>query len=315
MAAPTLSAADRAAIDAEKAIQAASVADFTAAKAFKGDQLQRYTDLDVIYKAQYDYYDGDILAQYESELKWMNGKYHTTILRESDIDDTAQLTALQADGITGRLTPTLPVTDIVRIDEFDGTNFEGTIFISSELALITFQAGVESDLVTEFPSNAERTAKVTAGDQARMDALISALESTITSRRTALTNQDTALGLNLDPDGTAEIAAQIVLNGDTDTFLANYLGTTDISDAGLATLSAERGTRTTEIATRDTQIAANRTGQTENYADKRYDMANLRASTLTGSLRLKYAQQTDLDTMDLYIDGAQGAVDGMNTLT
>lgn len=77
----------------------------------------RVAELDVLdgsFKKFFDYFNDDIITHYDEELRALNGTYIDEPIVEQDILDAAN-------GI-GRICPSLPATDIVRIPEFDGGN-------------------------------------------------------------------------------------------------------------------------------------------------------------------------------------------------
>lgn len=141
-------------------------------------------------------------------------------------------------------------------------------------------------------NNTERTNKVTnsvnlygnnVSYQNVMDALINDLEAIMNNRLVMLGNQITAIDSNQDGDldNTAKTKAQT-----SQTFINDYLISTDISDTGITTLVTERGVRTPEVATRITDIVDAFTMGTINYLDSRYTAANDRANTARGSMRI-----------------------------
>lgn len=70
--------------------------------------------VDSAFKKFFDYYDTQIVGQYNNERKAINGVYIDSPVLESDIISVASLAG-------GRLQPSLPQTDIVRVAQFDGT--------------------------------------------------------------------------------------------------------------------------------------------------------------------------------------------------
>lgn len=165
-------------------------------------------------------------------------------------------------------------------------------------------------------SNAERTTKTATnpGLQGLMDSLIAQLEAEVNKRITRLNEQIAALNTNEDPDAVAEIASTLVDVNASKTFLTNYLLTTDISDTGLGLLAAERATRGAQIIARVAQINANYTGQTENYYNRRYGMANDRGNTMRGTLRFQKSTESSATTMQMYADAAQDAADAIDAI-
>lgn len=165
-------------------------------------------------------------------------------------------------------------------------------------------------------NNTERTNKVTTNVymQNIMDFLIADLEAKINLRIARLNTQITAINGNQDPDAVAQLATALTNVNTSKTFLTNYLLTTIISNTGLGTLATERGVRGGQITTRLSQIAANYTGQTENYYNRRYQIANDRANTSRGTLRLQVATAASSATLTSYAASATAAADAINNL-
>jgi hypothetical protein len=165
-------------------------------------------------------------------------------------------------------------------------------------------------------NNTERTTKTASNPdlQPLMDYLIDQLELQINNRIARLNEQLAALAANQDPDGVANITTATTNVNTSKTFLTNYLVTTDISNTGLGTLSTERGVRGPQITTRLAQIVAAYTGQTENYFDRRYQVANDRANTARGTLRLQKATEQSVTELGNYSSGAQDAIDAIDAL-
>jgi hypothetical protein len=114
--------------------------------------------------------------------------------------------------------------------------------------------------------------------------------------------------------GPPHLRPQPRMQNTSKTFLTNYLVTTIISDTGLGTLATERATRGAQITARVTAIVAAYTGQTENYFDRRYTVANDRANTARGTLRLQKATEGSVSQLTSYADQAQDAIDAINAL-
>lgn len=159
----------------------------------------------------------------------------------------------------------------------------------------TITSGKSLDVFTGF-NNTERTTKTAIVEplyQPLMNYLVLDLQTHINTKRiSVLNNQLPAIAANQDPDGVSELTAATTNVNASKTFLTNYLVTTDISNTGLASLSSERASRTTQANTRVSQINNAYTGRTLNYYNERYNAANNRANTSRGSLRLqKNAEQ------------------------
>lgn len=345
-----------------------------ASAALQQPEIDKAALVDEAFKDLFDWYNDKIIGKYDAEKKAINGIYIVAPVVEADI------LGVGATPPTGRLVPTPPIQDIVRITQFDGggtasvVNYEqkhildqadvedvlvngygpGTfpltlttftsitptsttlsltdtavpiaivanqVFIVTDgvnLAVVkcltitpndpgppppyvsdltiqlivppvgTIAAGQTLDEFTGF-TNAERTAKITTDPdfQPLMDYLIDQLEFFINARKARLVEQLSALSTNEDPDGVAAIATATINVNNSDSFLTSYLITTDISNTGLASLSAERIARSSQLTARLSAITAAYTGQTENYYDARYSVANNRGNTSRGTLRAK----------------------------
>ena len=400
MAGPTLTEAQIAQLEAEKAKAENVAATFLAAIPAKAARAAELDVADQAFKAFFDYYNDDIIAQYDAERKELDGVYIADPITETDISNPASLTA-------GRTTPSLPDTDLIRVAEFDGGNTtttnaneaqhitdqaeietlltDGTpgtnpsfgastttdtainpssnsVTLSDALASFTVNVGDEfviygasdaavvrvlttdhtsgppdtdditfeyiipptgtigagAGLIASFTGfiDAERDTK-TASDsdlQPIMDTLISLLESELNSRKTRLAAQIVAIDANQDPDGVSQLGLAKTNAETSDAFITSYLLTTDISDTGIGALSAERATRNGQITARIAEISASYTGQTENYYDRRYTVANDRGSTSRGTLRLKLNAEEGSGSAQSYADNAQAQVDAINAL-
>lgn len=373
MPGPTLTPDEIAQMQKEAAKATAAAATFTSQIAAQDARTAELAKVDSGFKKFYDYYNGDIIGKYELERKAINGQYIAAPVLESDIVSCASLAG-------GRLQPSLPATDIIRIPEFDGgplvvdannelqkiadqipwesrpvTGWGGTAPAATVLTFTTVTASSTTlqlkDLTTTFSlapndvyvietlsdlcvfrvvtftmqvspvpppyiadltieiivpptgtiatgekltvftgfTNAERTTKtpVNVRYQPLMDYLVLQLQTHIQPRIPKLNDQLAAIAANQDPDGVAELATTTTNVNASKTFLTNYLITTDISNTGLAGLSSERISRTTQANTRVSQIVAAFTTRTKNYFNERYNFANNRANTSRGSLRLQ----------------------------
>ncbi len=179
----------------------------------------------------------------------------------------------------------------------------------------TISAGEILTAFTGF-TNTERTNKVTTlpAMQPLMDYLIAQLQGYINNRKSRLDEQITAINANLDPDAVTQLATTKTNANTSKTFLTTYLLTTVISNTGLTSLSTERATRSSQITARITQIIANYTGQTENYYNRRYSVANDRASTSRGTLRLQKAAAGNSTTSQAYADSLTAQASAINNL-
>lgn len=380
-----------------KATEAAAT--FQAAVAGQQARAAELAKVDSAFKKFFDYYNNIVVA-YDIERKLQDGNYIVNPITEADILSVGNLQG-------GRLQPSLPATDVVRVAEFDG----GPLVVDpmNESQFITDQAGIENTLVNGYGgasppssvltnssispgsttlqltdllstfsiapgsvfivssggdlavvkiltfvmqsspvpppfvadctielivpptgtiasgqnliafsgfSNGERTTK-TASDpqlQSLMNYLVLQLQTKINQRITSLNGQLVQLGLNLDPDGVAAIAQATTNVNSSRSILTNYLVSTNISNSGLGTLSAERGIRTTDISTRVAQIISAYTGQTLNYYDQRYTFANNRGSTSRGSLRLQKNAEQVSQTSQEFATTLQAQAQAINSV-
>lgn len=403
MAKPSPSPDQQAAINEEVTRKQAQQQAFTETAAAQDTDIDRLTEIDTAFKDLFDYYNDDIIGQYDAERKAINGEFVPSPITETDIQNVA------ANPPSGRLVPTSPVTDIIRVDEFDAAGYTGldedneqqhisdqadiedilqngvsgtspTVTATSQTAspldassttldmtdatgpmsfsigdvFVVQDGGTDAavvevtgvtdnmggdppydftlDIIVRVPpsgtiaagadvedsftgfTDGERITK-TASDpnlQPLMDGLISSLEGLINDRLSRLSEQLTALGANDDPDATTEISTATTEATDSQTFLNNYLLSTDISDTGLSSLSTERGTRTTFLTTRLSEILAAYTGQTEDYYEQRYQTANNRGNTQRGTLREQANAQSVKDTSLAQAAALQGGIDALN---
>jgi hypothetical protein len=111
---PTLSPAEIAQLQAEKAKQENFASAMLAAVPQKTARAAELAVADGAFQKFFDYYNDDIIGKYDAERKALNGQYIADPISEDDIIGPASI-----DGSV-RTTPTMPDTDIVRVDEFDG---------------------------------------------------------------------------------------------------------------------------------------------------------------------------------------------------
>lgn len=110
----TLTPSEIAALNAEYCRLQNSVATRTAQLAAQVDIIAAATDTDNAEKKAFDFYDIDIIRKYEDEREALDGTYVENPVVKSELDAVGQLDATQ------RLFPTNPVTEPIRIAEFDG---------------------------------------------------------------------------------------------------------------------------------------------------------------------------------------------------
>lgn len=375
-------------LKAQKEIAESAAITFNQAAVNSQARAEQYAVVDGAFKKFFDQYNDKIIAKYDLERRKLDGTYIASPISETDIQETATLS-------DNRIQPTLPQTDVVRIDEFDGGNT--IVDPNNETQNISDQASIESTLqfgyggsspggtvstttsidanstslqltssttysispgttlmistggdfalvkvltfvmqVSPVPppyianctievvvapsgiipsgqvllafngfSNGERTSK-TASDsdyQGLMNYLIDQLELEINSRISNLNDQLSAIFANEDEEGLSEFSVATTNINTSKNFLTNYLITTNISNAGLASLAAERSIRSPQIVSRVAEIENAYTGRSLNYYDQRYLFANNRANTSRGILRLQKAEEQSVITSQNYAQG------------
>ena len=142
MTGPSLTPEEIAQLNKEKAKAEGAAATFSAAVAGQQARAAELAITDGSFKKFFDYYDTNIIQQYDLEKRWINGSILTSPVLESDIVSCASLAG-------GRLQPSLPATDVIRISQFDGT--PTTTDTNNELQHITDQAPIEDHLVNGYP--------------------------------------------------------------------------------------------------------------------------------------------------------------------
>jgi hypothetical protein len=175
MPGPVLSPEEIAQLKKDQAKAAAAAETYTANIAGQQAEAARLAVTDGAFKKFFDYYNNDIIGKYDLERKALNGQYVDTPIVEADIISAANLQG-------GRLQPSLPATDLVRIGQFDGTPLLNDPLNESQG--ITDQALIETALVSGYGGTAPANTVVTA---------------------TALTAASTTLKLT-DPSATYSIA-------------------------------------------------------------------------------------------------------------
>jgi len=408
MAKPVPSADQMAAIQSTAAQAQAKKTNLAAAADAQDAVIAKAQAVDDAFKNLFNWYNDSIIAKYDAERKALNGVYIETPIVEAD------LTGVGANPPTGRLVPTAPAKDIVRISQFDGTPTTtttanetqhiadqglmesylaiggtgrspvhtsgttktdsaltpastsllihdsaqyniftpGDIFMVDDGATVAALVRVETVVdLTAFPgiapydyqlgitvlgpasfttipggtdlevnwvgfTNTERTNKVASVPryQGIMDALIASLSAAATGRVSRLTEQLAALVGQDDPDGTAQTATATTNATTSKTFLQSYLSTTLVTDVALASLATERGVRSPQVATRITQINGAYTGQTDNYYDKRYEVANNRGHLQRGTMREVTNAQNAKDVVAGIAAGMGDGIDALNSM-
>jgi len=176
MPGPTLSPAEIAQLQKEKAKAESAAATYAAAVAGQQQRAAELAVADGAFKKFFDYYNNDIIGKYDLERRWINGYTLTSPVTEADIINCANLGG-------GRLQPALPATDVIRISQFDGT--PSTTDPDNELQHITDQAPKETVLVSGYGGTAPALTVVT--------------DSTLSAASTTLTLTDPAATFSLTP--------------------------------------------------------------------------------------------------------------------
>ncbi len=155
MAGPVLTPDEIAQMQKEAAKAQAAAATFTAQIAAQQARAVELAKVDSAFKKFFDYYNNDIIAHYDSEKKAINGQFITSPITEADIQASGSLSG-------GRIQPSLPATDVIRIPEFDGGGLSVTPDANNELQFITDQATQENVLVNGYGGTAPSLTTVTA---------------------------------------------------------------------------------------------------------------------------------------------------------
>jgi len=114
MAKPILTPSQIVAVNADIVEKTTKQSALSGSAAAQDDTIARKGEIDDAFKALFDYYNDDIIGQYDAEGTAIDGVFIISPVVEADI------LAVAENPPSGRLLPVFPVTDIVRIDEFDG---------------------------------------------------------------------------------------------------------------------------------------------------------------------------------------------------
>lgn len=109
--------------------------------------IAQKTLVDDAFRNLFGWYNTAVIGNYDLERKAINGSFVVSPVVESDIIGVA------ANPPTGRLTPTPPAQDIVRISEFDAGGYGGST-IDNEIQHIANQLSYETYLQTGVPGGA-----------------------------------------------------------------------------------------------------------------------------------------------------------------
>lgn len=145
MPGPTLTPQEIAQLQAEKAKQENFRDAMTAAVPQKQARAAELAVADGGFKKFFDYYNDDIIGKYDAERKALDGQYIASPITEADVEGPANV-----DGSV-RTTPVTPVTDIIRVQQFDGGPLVSTDV--NETKAIADQAIAENTLVNGYVSS------------------------------------------------------------------------------------------------------------------------------------------------------------------
>jgi hypothetical protein len=128
-----------AAIETEVAGKTAQQTALTESVSLQDPIIEQKQLVDDAFKALFDYYNDDIIGPYDQERKALEGSFILEPIVEADI------LGVGSNPPTGRLVPTPPNRDIVRVPEFDDTDYTETNPINEADSIIA-QADVENAL-------------------------------------------------------------------------------------------------------------------------------------------------------------------------
>lgn len=143
MSKPIPSPDQLAALNAEIAGNTAQANALTESIPLQQPIIEQKQKVDDAFKALFAYYNDDIIGKYDAERKAINGTFVANPVAESDI------LGVGSNPPSGRLVPTPPSTDIVRVAEFDAGGYTSTA-TNYEQKHITDQASVENTLVNGY---------------------------------------------------------------------------------------------------------------------------------------------------------------------
>lgn len=183
MPAPVLTPQEIIQLQKDEAKATSAAATFTAQIAALQAQAIQLAISDGAMKKFFDYYNDNIIGQYDFERRAINGQYISSPIVEADIVSAGSLAG-------GRIQPSLPATNVVRIAEFDG----GPLVVdsSNELQFISDQAVLETTLVSGYGGTSPANTVLT--------------NTTVTSASTTLQLQDLTTTYSIAPNSVFIIA-------------------------------------------------------------------------------------------------------------
>lgn len=141
MSGPILSPLEIAQMTKESAKAVSAAATFQSQIAAQVARAAELSLVDSAFKKFFDYYNSNIINQYDLERRQINGQYLDSPVTEADVLACASL-------LGNRIQPSLPATDIIRIPQFDGTPILQDT--THELQAIIDQAKPETTLVSGY---------------------------------------------------------------------------------------------------------------------------------------------------------------------
>jgi hypothetical protein len=143
MAKPIPSPSQLAALESEIAGNDAQTSALLDSVPLQDPIIAQKQEVDDAFKSLFEYYNESIIEQYDAERKAINGTFVIAPIVEADI------LGVGSNPPSGRLVPTPPAVDIVRVDEFDAAGYTG-LASDYEQKHITDQANTENVLVNGY---------------------------------------------------------------------------------------------------------------------------------------------------------------------
>ena len=140
MAKPTPTPSQIIAINTEVTNKTTQQNAFNDTAVLQDDVIAQKQEVDDAFKALFDYYNDDIINQFDLERKAISGVFVISPIVEADI------IGVGGNPPSGRLIPTAPATNILRVDEFDAAGYTDSTLVN-EQQHITNQTTIEDLLV------------------------------------------------------------------------------------------------------------------------------------------------------------------------
>jgi hypothetical protein len=186
MPGPVLSDAEIAQLKADQAKAVSAAATFTAQIAGQTAEAAKLAVSDGAFKKFFDYYNTNIISPYDAERRAIDGNYIASPVVEADIVSCASLAG-------GRIQPSLPATDVIRIAQFDG----GPLVVDAdhELQHISDQAATETTLVSGYGGS-------TPSSNIKTNTALTSSSTTLQLKNTVATFSIAANSIYIISDGT-----------------------------------------------------------------------------------------------------------------